>query len=357
MEKWAPNYLIEQWDNSGLQIGNPEQKINKILVALDLDKRVLNKALELGANMIITHHPIIFSPLKSINKLNYKEGLIYHVIKNNLVVFSAHTNLDMADGGVNDVLAERLGLENTRILKPIYGESLYKLAVFVPHSHRNLLLEKLGDAGAGLIGDYSHCTYNIDGVGTFKPLAGANPYLGKVNQLERVEEARIETLVQEKDLNKVIRAIIQAHPYEEVAYDIYKLKNKGKEFGYGKIGEIKERPLEEYIEIVKKELDLEHIIVYGDSKRMVKKVAVCGGSGANFIKDAAMKGADIYITGDIKYHDAQHGDEMGLTILDAGHFHTEKVILAKIKEYLENNINTTIEIQIYKESSPPYIVV
>lgn len=357
LDNWTPRYLVDKWDNTGFQIGDPEVKIRKILIALDLDRRVLEKALEIDANMIITHHPIIFTPLKSLNKLSYKESLIYDIIKEDIVVYNAHTNLDMANGGVNDTLAKILGIKNPRLLKPIYEENLYKLVVFVPNSHRDLILQVLGDEGAGYIGNYSHCTYNVEGIGTFMSHLGANPYLGTVNQLEKVEETRIETIVEEKDLKKVINAMIKAHPYEEVAYDIYKLANRGKEFGYGRIGEIEEIYLDEYLKIIKEKLDTEYLTVYGNRDKTIKTVALCGGSGASFIKDAFLNKADVYITGDIKYHDAQYGDELGLTIVDAGHFHTEKVILPVIKEYLERNIKGTIEIEIYQESSPPYIVV
>lgn len=357
MEEWAPSHLIEEWDNTGFQVGDPNRRIEKILLSLDLDRRVLEKALEIGANMIITHHPLIFSPLKSLNKLGYKEGLIYDIIKEDLVVYNAHTNLDMARGGVNDVLAKVLGVKNTRLLKTVYQEEVYKLAIFVPPSHRDRLLGALAQAGAGVIGNYSHCSYNIEGFGTFKPMEGAEPYSGRLGNLERVEETRIETMVNKKDLAPVIDAMIKAHPYEEVAYDIYKLGKRGEEFGYGKVGEIKEMELGSYLQIVKERLGLDKLTVYGDMDRTVKTVALCGGSGANFIKEAALKKADIYITGDIKYHDAQYGDELGLAIVDAGHYHTEKVILPVIKDYLKGRIKEDIGVEIYQKSSPPYTVV
>ena len=356
LEDLAPQYLIDKWDNTGFQIGDPHREVKKILIALDLDRRVLERALEINAQMIITHHPIIFSPLKSLNKFNYKEGLIYDIIKEDIVVYNAHTNLDMADGGINDALAQILGLKNTRPLKNIYEENLYKLVVFVPNSHRDIILKVLGDEGAGFIGNYSHCTYNLEGFGTFMPLEGTNPFIGNINELEKVKESRIETIVEEKDLKRVVNAMIKAHPYEEVAYDIYKLENQGKTFGYGRIGEINEIHLNKYLKTIKEKLDTEYLIVYGNDDKIVKNVAICGGSGSDFIKDAYLNKADIYITGDIKYHHAQYGDELGLTIVDAGHFHTEKVVLPIIKEYLERNIDN-IEIQIYEKSSPPYRIV
>ena len=357
LDRWAPAYLVDKWDNTGFQIGDPEREVNKILLALDLDRRVFKKVLEINAQMIITHHPIIFKPLKSLTRLDYKESLIYDIIKEGIVVYNAHTNLDMTSGGVNDTLAEILGIKNPIPLKPIYEESLYKLVVFVPNSHKDLILKVLGDEGAGWIGNYSHCTYNLEGIGTFMPQKGAKPYLGTVDQLEKVEETRIETIVEEKDLKRVVNAMIKAHPYEEVAYDIYKLANKGREFGYGRIGEIDEVYLDEYLAKIKDSLDTEYLIVYGNRNKKVKTVAVCGGSGAAFIQDAFLRKADIYITGDIKYHEAQYGDELGLTLVDAGHYHTEKVVLPIIKNYIERSIKESLDIEIYYQSSPPYTVV
>ncbi len=224
--------------------------------------------------MIITHHPIIFSPpLKSLNKFNYKEGLIYDIIKEDIVVYNAHTNLDMADGGVNDALAQILGLKKHKAFKNIYEENLYKLVVFVPNSHRDIILKVLGDEGAGFIGNYSHCTYNLEGFGTFMPLEGTNPFIGNINELEKVKESRIETIVEEKDLKRVVNAMIKAHPYEEVAYDIYKLENQGKTFGYGRIGgEINEIHLNKYLKTIKEKLDTEYLIVYGNDDKIVKKM-------------------------------------------------------------------------------------
>lgn len=356
LEKWASMDLVDEWDNTGFQIGDPERQVEKILLALDLDREVFKMAKDINAQMIITHHPIIFSPLKSLTKLNYKEKLIYDIIKEDIVVYNAHTNLDIAKGGVNDRLAEILGIKNTIPLKSVYSEDLYKLVVFVPNSHKDLILKVLGDEGAGYIGNYSHCSFNLEGIGTFMPHKGTHPYLGTVDKLEKVEETRIETIVKEKDLKRIINKMIKAHPYEEVAYDIYKLENKIEGFGYGRVGKIHKMPFEKYLDIIKKGLDTQYLIVYGNIDKNVETVAVCGGSGSSFIKDAFMMGADIYITGDIKYHDAQYGNELGLTLIDAGHFHTEKIILPVIKDYIERSVEKPLDIKIYNQSSPHYTV-
>lgn len=356
LDRWAPKHLVEEWDNTGFQIGDPEKEVERVLLSLDLTEEVFQKALEIKAHMIITHHPVIFNPLKSITRLDPKGKLIYDIIKEDIVVYNAHTNLDLTLDGVNDTLAQVLEIKNPRPLKRAYEEPLYKLVVFVPNSHIDEIRNVLGDEGAGWIGNYSHCTYNIEGIGTFMPREGTNPYIGKAYELEEVEETRIETIVQKKDLKRVLNKMIKAHPYEEVAYDIYPLANQGEIFGYGRIGEIEKTPLTSYLDKIKKKLNVDHLIVYGSKEKDINKVAVCGGSGSSFIHDAYLNKADIYITGDIKYHDAQLGQELGLTIVDAGHYHTEKVILPVIEQYLHEKAKGALQIEIFGQSSPNYIV-
>ncbi len=355
MNKWAYPILIDEWDNTGFQIGDPNRQVSKILLALDLDREVLEKALEEEAEMIITHHPLIFKPIKSIVYNSYKEKLIYDIIKNDIVVYNAHTNLDLAKGGVNDTLIDLFGLKNAEPLRTTHEESLYKFVVFVPKSHANTIRKVLGDEGAGFIGNYSHCTYNVEGIGTFMPLEGTNPFIGEAYNLEEVEEIRIETVVKEADLKKIVNKVIAAHPYEEVAYDIYPLLNKGNIYGYGGIGNIDRMPLNKFLDIIKEKLDVDRLMVYGNINRDVERVALCGGSGASFIFDAFKKGAEVYITGDIKYHDVQYANELGLTLIDAGHYNTEKVILPVIKSYLEKESEGLLSVKIYDKMSPKCI--
>ncbi|MCF6461059.1 Nif3-like dinuclear metal center hexameric protein [Clostridium sp. Cult3] len=356
LDLWAPKHLVEEWDNTGFQIGDSNREVEKILLSLDLTEEVFEKALEEKVDMIITHHPLIFKPLRSITRLDPKGKLIYNIIQNDIVVYNAHTNLDLTTGGINDTLADILEINNPRPLKIAYEEPLYKLVVFVPNSHRDQIRKVLGDEGAGWIGNYSHCTYNLEGIGTFMPREGTNPYIGETYELEEVQETRVETIVQKKDLGRVLGKVIEAHPYEEVAYDIYPLMNEGKTFGYGRIGETEEISLVDYLDKIKKRLDLKHLIVYGDMEKDIKRVALCGGSGSSFIYDAYLHEADIYITGDIKYHDAQYAHDLGLTLIDAGHYHTEKVILPVIKQYLYSNIKDSIQIKIFSQSSPSCVI-
>lgn len=354
MDKWAHPYLIDKWDNTGFQIGDPKKEVTKILISLDLDREILEKASDEKADMIITHHPIIFKPLKSITRLNYKEKLVYDIIREDIVVYNAHTNLDLTVNGVNDALASILNIKNTQPLNISYEDTLFKLVVFVPRTHAHVIRKVLGNEGAGFIGGYSHCTYNINGTGTFMPLEGTSPYIGDINKLEEVEETRIETIVEKKNLDRILKKVLEAHPYEEVAYDIYPLKHRGKTYGYGRIGEIIRTSLKSFLDTVKEQLKVESLIVYGNLNRDVSRVAVCGGSGASFIYDAYTKDADVYITGDVKYHDAQFANELGMTIVDAGHYHTEKVILPIIAQYIEDNTQHSVKVKLFDKSSPYY---
>lgn len=356
IKKWAPPYLIDSWDSTGFQIGDSSKEVEKILVSLDLDREVLEKAKKENIDMIITHHPLLFKSIDKITTEDYKGRLILDLIKEDIVVYNAHSNLDLAIGGVNDTLASLLDLKDVEILEKTYEEKLYKLVVFVPRTHLEEIRNALGEAKAGWIGNYSHCTYNTDGIGTFMPREGTNPFIGNLNKIEKVEETRIETIVEERRLNVALKEMLKAHPYEEVAYDIYPLKNNRIEYGYGRVGNIEEIPFNNFLDKMKEELRVDKLRVYGDLNKNIKRVAVCGGSGSDFIKAAYNKGADVYLTGDIKYHDGQLAKELGLLLVDGNHFDTEKVILPKIKERLQKNIEKNMEIILYEKSTAPFLI-
>lgn len=350
LNKLAPPFLIDSWDNSGLQIGSVETEVEKLLITLDLSESALRKAIDKKVNMIVTHHPFLFSKLKSIALDDEKGKMIKDIIKNDITVFSLHTNLDMCEGGVNDVLCKILDIEREKPLSKFLTDRLYKIVVFTPKSHVNEVREALGESGAGHIGNYSHCSFSSTGMGRFLPLYESNPFIGELGVIEEVEEERIETIVDEHSLNKVIDKMIKAHPYEEVAYDIYPIKNHGKVYGYGRVGYLKEETtLNIFARLVNDRLKCNNLRVYGDIGRKVKKIAVCGGSGACFIKDAYREKVDVLVTGDIKYHDAQLAKELGISILDAGHFETELPVVDSLKEYI-NDSNKELEVITYKES-------
>lgn len=350
LNQLAPPFLIDSWDNSGLQIGSVKTKVEKVLITLDLSENALEKAIEDGVDMIVTHHPFLFSKLTNISLDDDKGKMIRDIIKNDITVFSLHTNLDMCKGGVNDLLCNILDIECEKPLSKFLTDKLYKIAVFAPKSHVSEVREALGETGAGFIGNYSHCSFSSSGIGRFLPLDEAKPFIGESGVIEEVEEERIEIIVDEHNLQKSIDKMTEAHPYEEVAYDIYPLKNKGKSYGYGRIGYLKgETTLKEFAKHVSNRLECNNLRVYGNFDRKVKKIAVCGGSGACFIKDAYREKVDVLVTGDIKYHDAQLAKELGISLLDAGHFETELPVVDSLKEYLKDS-NKELEIITYKES-------
>lgn len=336
IETLAPRYLAESWDNVGLLVGSPAQNIKKIMVCLDVNEAVVAHATQQQVDLIISHHPLIFKPLKNLRTDLPQGKLLADLLRANIAVYAAHTNLDTANGGVNDVLAHKLNLQKIEPLTVTYQEELVKLAVFAPFEYAEIIQASLGKAGAGHIGNYSHCAFQVMGKGSFLPLHGTNPFIGKEGTLEHVDEVRIETIMPKKIIKKAIKSLLSVHPYEEVAYDLYPIKNTGGEYGLGRIGHLEEKmKAEEFADKVKQALDIDCIRLVGERGKMVKKVALCSGSGAEFIGKAAFAGADILVTGDVKYHEAQRALETGIHLLDAGHFATEIPIVKTIAQYLQ----------------------
>ncbi|MEH6978100.1 MULTISPECIES: Nif3-like dinuclear metal center hexameric protein [Bacillus] len=338
-ESMYPKHLAMEGDKIGLQIGALNKQVQHVLIALDVTKAVVEEAIQIGANVIIAHHPLIFSPLKAIHTDKAYGRIIEMCIKNDIAVYAAHTNVDVAKGGVNDLLAEALGLQNTEVLAPTYSEEMKKIVVCVPATHAEEVRKALGGAGAGYIGNYSHCTFNSEGIGTFMPGEGTTPYIGGTGQLERVEEVKIETIIPAPLERKVVKAMLTAHPYEEVAYDVYPLDNKGETLGLGKIGYLQEEmTLGQFAEHVKSALDVKGARVVGDLDDKVRKVAVLGGDGNKYITQAEFKGADVYVTGDMYYHVAHDAMMLGLNIVDPGH-NVEKVMKQGVQKQLQQKVD------------------
>ncbi|SHF68629.1 Nif3-like dinuclear metal center hexameric protein [Ornithinibacillus halophilus] len=358
MENWAPKNLAYDWDNVGLQVGSFNHPVKKVMVTLDVLEPVVDEAIEKNVDLIIAHHPMLFKPLKQLNVDKAQGRMIRKLMEHNITVYASHTNLDAAEGGVNDLLCDALELRNNQVLVDTYEEKLYKVVVYVPTSHLNEVLNALSENGAGHIGDYSHCTFQTKGTGTFKPLDGTNPFIGTTNELEKVEEVKVETIVQESILQKVIASMVSAHPYEEVAYDIFPLQNQGKKFGIGRIGTLNEPvSLEDFCTFVKEALQMPNLRVTGDLSKKVRKVAVLGGSGEKYIHVAKRKGADVYITGDMTFHLAQNAMEIGLPVIDAGHY-KEKIMKKGTKKYLEQKfVNHNIDIVISESNTDPFTFV
>lgn len=332
-EQFSPKGLAMEGDKIGLQIGRLNKKIDNVMIALDVLDEVIDEAIERNVQLIIAHHPPIFRPLKNVLTDTVQGRMIEKLLKNDIAVYAAHTNLDVAAGGVNDLLADALGLENPEVLVPTYETKLKKLVVFTPASHAEEIRKVLGDTGAGYIGNYSHCSFSADGTGRFLPGENTNPYIGQQGRLESVDEVRIETIVPEHLLKRVVTAMVKAHPYEEVAYDIFPVENKGEVLGLGRIGTVKETTLGEFTERVKEALEVDKVRVVGDLSSRVKKVAVLGGDGNKYFMSAKFKGADVYITGDIYYHTAHDAMMQGLNMIDPGH-NVEKIMKKGLTETL-----------------------
>lgn len=348
LESLAPRYLAENWDNVGLLVGSPAQKVQNVLVTLDVTPEVVDYTIENQIGMIVSHHPFIFKSLNRIRTDMPMGNMLAKLVKADVAVYAAHTNLDSANGGVNDILADKLGLQKVEALDISYTEKLLKLIVFVPKAHADQVREAMTSAGAGYIGKYSHCTFQTEGIGSFKPLEGTAPYIGKQGVVEFVPEYRLETILPEKISRRVINAMLKVHPYEEVAYDLYSVIQPGLQYGLGRVGYLA-TPItfEEFVDVVKKVLGLKAVQAAGIPDKRIRKVAVCGGSGASLIHKAVFKGADVLVTGDVKYHEAQEAALNDLGIIDAGHFATEQPVVHALGEYLkqcakENKWNITI---------------
>lgn len=356
-EGWSPKSLAVEGDKVGLQIGTLNKPINKVMVVLDLLETVVDEAVSGKVDLIIAHHPIIFRPLKAIQTDRPYGRIVEKLIKHDIAVYAAHTNLDVAKGGVNDIMAEKLELENIEVLAPTTEIQLKKLIVFVPRDYAESVRAALGRAGAGYIGNYSHCTYNSEGTGTFKPEAGTDPFIGEQGKLEFVQEVKIETVFPAHLQNKVISSLLKAHPYEEVAYDIYSLDNKGEELGLGRIGYLKEElSLQDFALLTKKVFSVDGLRVVGKLDEKVKKVAVLGGDGNKYVSQALFKGADVFVTGDVYYHVAHDAMMDGLNIVDPGH-NVEKVMKVAVKNFLEkflNENNYSTEVVFSKLNTDPF---
>lgn len=324
LEQIAPLDLQESYDNSGLIVGDPDQDISKILISLDCTEAVVADAIAKGCNLIISHHPIVFKGLKRFNGNNYVERTVIKAIQHDIALYAIHTNLDNVTGGVNTKIASLLSLQNQAILEP-KSDLLYKLVVYVPRSHVELVREALFEAGAGQVGaKYDQCSFNTAGYGTFRPQEDAQPAIGEIGLQERVEETRIEVVYTKAIERKVLLAMYEAHPYEEVAYDTIKLENKNQEVGAGVIGNL-ENPLSEldFLAYLKNKLNLNVIRYTALQGKAVSRVAVCGGAGGFLLPAAKRSGADFFVTADYKYHEFFDAENK-IVIADIGHYESEQ---------------------------------
>lgn len=339
LESWAPLSYQESYDNAGLITGQQNWEVKGVLVSLDCTEAVVDDAIKNGCNLIVAHHPIVFSGLKRLNGSNYIERTVIKAIKNDVAIYAIHTNLDHVYSGVNAKIGDLLGIENRKVLQP-KSNILLKLVVFCPVKQAESVRAAMFEAGAGSIGKYDSCSYNVNGEGTFKAGEGTNPFVGEQGRLHTEQEIRIETIVSKPDLGKVLSAMTKAHPYEEVAYDVYPLENKHQEVGAGMVGDLPEAiDSMQFLKQVKETFKCGSIRYTNLIKPTIQRVAWCGGAGSFLLENAKRAGADVYITGDFKYHQFFDADNE-LVIADIGHFESEQFTIELIADFLHQNFST-----------------
>ena len=323
LERFAPLPLQDGFDNAGLQVGLTEAEATGALLCLDVTEAVVDEAVALGYNLIVSHHPLIFKGYKSVTGKDYIERCIIKAITHGITIYSAHTNLDNAPGGVNYKIAEKIGLKNVRILAP-KEDCLLKLVTFVPVEQAEKVRKALFEAGCGCIGNYDSCSYNLQGEGTFRALEGANPFCGQVGELHTESEIRVETVLPAFRKSAVVKALMANHPYEEPAFDLYPIKNTWSQVGSGVVGELEEPETElEFLKRIKKLFEVGCVKHSRLTGRLIQKVALCGGSGAFLAPQAVASGADLFLTGEIKYHD-YFSFEDRILMTEIGHYESEQ---------------------------------
>ncbi|MDF2566746.1 MAG: hypothetical protein K0R90_202 [Oscillospiraceae bacterium] len=345
----APLRLAEKWDNCGLIVGDMDRQVRNCMVVLDVTQAVIDEACENAVDLIISHHPIIFEAQKQI----LSQSLVYKLIQNGISVISAHTNLDIAQGGINDVLAERLGLKKTKVLEVTDCTYDYKIITFAPKEYEQKVKDAMSLAGAGKLENYSSCAFVSRGEGSFLPMEGSNAFIGQVGEIETVEESRIEMICPWQSLSSVLNAMLKAHPYEQPAFDVFENHAIKREDGIGRVGELeKEQSPEQFASFVKNVLGCERVR-FSKGKDTVKKVAICSGAGSSVFKHAVSMEADAFVSGDIKHDVMVDAKKFGITVIDAGHFETENIIIEVLEEHLSQKFNNFTIIK-SKQNSCPY---
>ncbi|WP_035563004.1 Nif3-like dinuclear metal center hexameric protein [Hymenobacter sp. IS2118] len=358
LEAAAPLAYQESYDNAGLQCGDPTAEITGVLIALDCTPAVVAEALRRGCNVVVCHHPVIFRPLKRLTGANEVEQTLIAALKNDVAIYAAHTNLDNVRGGVNDKLAQKLGLTKTRVLAPQSG-TLARLITYVPHRPEdqqtdlaNRVLRALYAAGAGQIGQYAGCSFQVAGTGTFTPGPDSAPHIGAPQQATALPELRLEVLLPLHRQAAVLRALREAHPYEEVAYELIKLENTHPEVGAGLVGELPAAMEPAAFRALLKARLLVPVVRHTPYEKPIRTVAICGGAGAFLLGAARAAGADAYVTGDVKYHEF-FGAEGRLMLCDVGHFESEQFTSEVFSDLLTAGFGRTFAVLIAETPTNP----
>lgn len=351
LDQLAPPSLQESYDNSGLIVGDKNLECTGVITCLDSTEAIVEEAIDKGCNLIVAHHPIVFSGLKSITGRNYIERTIIKAIKNDIAIYAIHTNLDNVKHGVNGVWANALGLKKQRILAPKDG-LLSKLIVYVPEGSKEEVMSAIFSADGGKIGEYSECSYSSMGTGTFVPSGEAKPYSGETGVRSTEEEVKLEVMVPNFSLNACVRAAREAHPYEEMAYDVVSLRNTHQEIGSGMIGELEnEMQVMDWLNFVKDKMGAGVVRYTNICKDSIKKVAICGGSGSFLLNAAIRQGVDIFITADFKYHQFFDAEDR-IIIADIGHYESEHLTISYLAEKLKEKFTTFAVLQTEVNTNP-----
>ncbi|SIS66524.1 Nif3-like dinuclear metal center hexameric protein [Alicyclobacillus vulcanalis] len=355
MDAIAPPHLAFDGDRIGLQLGDPSQPVRKLVVTLEVTPAIADRAIAWGADIVVAHHALLFRPLTEIRWDKPRQAMVAKLVSHRVAFFAAHTNLDCAWGGVNDVIAERLGIVEPEPLEVTVRDRLVKLVVFVPASHVDAVRQALGDAGAGHIGAYSHCTFGAPGTGSFKPGPGTRPYIGKEGKLELVDEVRLETIAPERDLGRIVQRMLEVHPYEEVAYDVYPLELTGRAFGIGRVGRLPAAmELAAFVDHVRRAFRLPHLRYAGRPGARVETVAVLGGSGSGWIPHALAQSADVLVTADVSHHQAADAVHDGIAIVDVPHAALEAPVCERVADGLRHALGDAVEVRVDVDGVDPW---
>jgi len=354
LDEHFPFAHCADWDNVGILLGDPAAKVRSVLIALDATPAVLSALRRRPADLLVTHHPVVYKPLSSVRPDLAPSSAAYALLRMGVAVVSAHTNADVAPRGVSHAMARRLGLRGVRPLIPGEPSSdACKVVVFVPPSHADAILVAAAEAGGARIGEYARCSFRTEGTGTYLPRFGADPYLGKAGREERVPEVRLETVVAGSLLPAVLRAVRAVHPYEEPAIDVAPLRGAALGGGVGAVGDLPApEPLDEALERVRRALRPGWIKVAGPRRKTVRRVAVVGGSGPEFAGAAREAGADLYVTGDVKYHQALEAAASGMPVADVGHASGERWILPEFRRVLRARFPGALTARVIMEKEP-----
>lgn len=353
-EKRVPLTLQEAWDHCGLQLGDPSQEVKKILFAYDVCREVVAHAIRGQFDMIVCHHPYRMKAAVNMNLSSYEGTLIRDCVKHDIAIYCSHTNHDSSFESLNRYYLEKLGVSKVKPLESQH-EGIFKLVVFVPVEHTKMVSDALFEAGAGSIGAYSECSFRSQGTGSFKGDQSTHPSYGEKGKRHELTEDRLEMVVDQAHLNDVIRVLLRVHPYEEVAYDVLKLENKKSELGLGAVGDLsKAVNKNELIALVKTLFKLKTVRFVSGGQRSFKRIAICTGSGMSLYKKAKQAGADVFLTGDIKYHQAIEARRDDVSLIDLGHFYSEIHAVRSLEKIFKKDMGKHVKTEVYSKLRDPF---